>query len=116
MARWKTGWLALSLVPVLSGAVAAQEPSPRLQRRVLEALDEEQAAAFAAGAPASEIVLTDGSTLAELLEHAAAEANAPLAFTPLDSCLIVRTAGSEAGALQPGETRAFLARGNLSAQ
>ena len=116
MARWKTGWLALSLVPVLSGAVAAQEPSPRLERRVLEALDEEQAAAFAAGAPASEIVLADGLTLAELLVQAATEAGTPLAFTPLDPCLLVRTAGSAAGALRASETRPFAARGNLGGQ
>ena len=116
MARWKTGWLALVLVPVLSRAVAAQQPSPRLERRVLEALDEEQAAAFAAGVPASEIVLADGLTLDALLVQAAAEASAPLAYTPLDSCLLVRTAGSVAGALRAGETRPFAARGNLSGQ
>jgi hypothetical protein len=116
MARWKTGWLALSLLPFLSGAMAAQQPGPRLERRVLEALDDERAAVFAAGTPASEIVLADGVTLAELLAQAEADASAPLAFTPLDPCLLVRTAGSVEGVLRAGETRSLRVRGNLADQ
>ena len=116
MATPRAAWLAACLVPILCGAGAAQPASPRLERRVLAALDERQAAAFAAGAPASEIVLADGATLAELLAQAAAEIGAPLAYTPLDPCLLVRTAGSAEGGLRGGETRSFFARGNLAAQ
>lgn len=116
MAKRKTGWPALLLMPVLSGAVLAQEPSPRLERRVREALDDEQAAAFAAGTPASEIVLADGQSLAELLDQAAADAGAAMAFTSLDPCLLVRTAGSDEGVLRAGETRSLRVRGNLADQ
>ncbi len=108
--------VAMASLAVLARAAAAQEWSPRLERRVLEALDPWQAEAFAAGAKASEIVLADGRTLEELLVEAAAEVNVPLAYMPVDACQLVRTAGSPAGPLQPGEARPFRARGNLRAQ
>ncbi len=109
-------FVVLTTLAALARTLVAEEWSPRLERRVLEALGPEQREAFAAGAPASEIVLADGQTLEELLVRAAAEGSTPLAYTPFDPCLLVRTAGSAAGALQPGETRAFQAHGNLRPQ
>jgi hypothetical protein len=97
-------------------AGAAQEWSPRLQRRVLEALDRQHEDALAAGAQPSAIVLADGSTLQDLLAQAAAEAGEPLVYVPLDPCQLVRTAGSTAGPLAAGETRAFRVRGGLRSQ
>lgn len=112
----RTTWLALLLAIVLCAAGAAQPPSPGWERRVLAALDARQAAAFAAGAPATEIVLADGRTLAELLAQAAAEVATPMTFTALDPCLLARTVGAAEDALRAGETRSFRVRGNLSAQ
>src|SRR5688500_17589895 len=107
------GLAAGALVP-LAPAVA-EAPGGRIQRQGLAALAPWQAEAFAAGAPASEIVLADGRTLEELLV-AAAENEVPLTFTPLPACTLVRTARSEAGALGAGETRPLRAGGNLRAQ
>ena len=108
----------LALVACLAAVkpLLSDELSPRLERRVRAALDAEQREAFAAGAAASEIVLADGQTLEELLIAAAAEAEQPLAYVALDPCLLVRTAGSAAGALQPGQIRGFRARGSLRPQ
>lgn len=100
-----------------TAAVQAQQTwSPRLERQVLEALDEQQAEAFAAGADPAAITFADGGTLAELIARAAAEAAAPLGYTPLDPCVLVRTARSPAGLLTPSEPRSFLARGRLGSQ
>jgi hypothetical protein len=104
------------LLAVSASGAAAQTWSPRLERRVLEALDLEQAEAFAAGVEPSEIVLADGRTLEELLAQAAAKTSVSLVYTPLDPCLLVRTAGAAGGALTPGAARAFRVRGNLREQ
>src|SRR5688572_12629645 len=85
---------AVALLVVATHPLAAREWS-HLERRVLAALDSWQVEAFAAGAPPSAIVLADGRTLEDLLVEAAAAENAPLAYTPLDPCQLVRTAGSE---------------------
>lgn len=117
--RWRRALWATTLSLGLAGsgvAQTAETPSPRLERRVLQALSPPQAEAFAHDADPAEIVLEDGETLAQLLARAKAEAGVELAFTPLDPCVLVRTAGSTAGALAAGETRAFRARGSLSAQ
>ncbi len=110
-----TAFVIVTLIAT-GAARAGQLWSPRLERRVLEALDARQAEAFAAGAAAAEIRLADGGTLDEFLARTAAEASVALAFTPLDPCLLVRTAGSAAGVMTPGATRAFQARGSLRAQ
>jgi hypothetical protein len=107
---------AILLAASTATATAAQEWSPRLQRRVLEALDRQQEDALAEGAQPSEIVLADGSTLEDLLAQAAEEAAEPLAYTPLDSCQLVRTPGSTAGPVAAGETRTFRVRGSLQSQ
>ena len=57
-----------------------------------------------------------GLTLEELLLKEAADGQQPLAFTALDPCLLVRTAGTTAGTLKLGQARAFRARGSLRGQ
>jgi hypothetical protein len=99
----------------LATAAAGAEWSPRLERRVREALTREQAAAFAAGADPRDVQLADGETLDQLFAAAAAEASRGLAYTPLDPCTLVRTGGA-VPALAAGATRDFLARGNLERQ
>jgi hypothetical protein len=98
------------------GADAPRVWSPRLERRVLEELTPAQVEAFAAGADPASLLLTDGETLEQVFTRAAAEADTPLAYTPLDPCILARTAGSSSGALAAGELRAFRARGDLSNQ
>jgi hypothetical protein len=115
-ARHRITLAALALLAVHGAALRAEPWSPRLQRRAAAALSAEQARSFADGASPANIVLASGGTLAELIERAAAQAAAPLAYTPVDPCLLVRTAGSTAGALAAGATRAFRARGNLGPQ
>jgi hypothetical protein len=107
--------VALGLLAA-SAAVARATTSPRLERQVLEALSPAQARAFAEGADPTTIVLADGSTLDRLLARAVAESGVQLAFTPLDPCVVVRTAGASAGALADGEARAFRAREGLAGQ
>lgn len=101
---------------VSSAARAEGNGNPRLGRRVLEALTAAQAEDFAAGADPAGIRLETGETLAQVLARMAAEARVELAYTPLDPCVVVRTASTATGALAAGETRAFRARGSLRAQ
>jgi hypothetical protein len=108
---------ALASAGVDPGSAAnTVSPSPRAERRVLEALAPAQAEKLLAGAPASSIVFDDGTTLAQLVGLAAADAGVELAFTPVDPCVVVRTAGTARGPLAANEVRAFLARGDLGGQ
>jgi hypothetical protein len=111
-------FVALAGLAVLAsaGAPPAVTASPRLERRVLEALTANQAEAFARGADPTSIVLAGGETLAELLARVVKETAVELSYTPVDPCVLVRTVSSAAGPLAAGETRAFRARGSLSAQ
>jgi hypothetical protein len=99
-----------------ASAMLAETWSPRVERRAAAALGADQVQELVDGAAPADITLASGGTLADLLELAAEEAAAPLAYTPVDPCLLVRTAGSAGGALAPGETRAFRARGGLGPQ
>lgn len=110
------GLIALALLGSASARAAERTWNPRLLRQVLAALTPEQAAAFAAGADASAVLVEDGKTLDQVIAAAVAETSVELAYTPVDPCALVRTAGAAAGALLAGETRAFRARGSLSAQ
>ncbi len=108
-----------TLALALTASATAQAPSgwsPRLERRVWEGLTPAQVEAVARGADPSTVLLADGTSLAEAFARAAAETAAPLAFTPVDPCNLVRTVGTPGGAFGPGERRAFHARGNLGAQ
>jgi hypothetical protein len=107
--------VALALVASAPAPGAETASSPRLVRQVLAALTPEQAEAIAAGADASTILVEDGKTLAQLIAETA-ETSVELAYTPVDPCTIVRTAGAAAGSLLAGETRGFRARGSLSDQ
>lgn len=110
------GWIgAVVMALSAAGALAADSWSPRMQRRVAAALGEREARAFAAGADPSEVVLPSGETLEQLLERAGAETGEQLGYTPVDPCLLVRTAGG-GGRLEPAQTRSFVARGSLVAQ
>jgi hypothetical protein len=116
------------LILVIASTVAFHGPAGRLQavgdppatgrvtRRTLEALTPAQLEAFLGGADAKNIVLDNGDTLARFVGRAAAEAAVGLAYTPVDPCVVLRTAGTTAGQLAAGKIRGFLARGNLGAQ
>src|SRR5687768_6050092 len=111
--RW--GLVAIALL----GSTAAEAEgvwSPRLQRRVVEALTPQQAEAFAQGADPASIVVADGQTLEQVLSEAAAASGVELAYIPADPCPLVRTTSAAAGGLAAGESRGFRARGNLAAQ
>ena len=75
----------------LTSMATAAEWSPRLERRVREALTPAQLADFAAGADPQKIRLDDGRTLDAIFAEAAKEATTALAYTPLDPCLLART-------------------------
>ncbi len=106
--------LALAWLP--NAAIAAPSAgSPRLERRLAAVLDAASAAALARGDDPGAIVLADGRTLAELLAAEAA-GSAPLAFTPIAPCTLVRTAATAAGAFAGNEERSLQARGGLAAQ
>ena len=106
--------MAAVLLCALAAPVTGQGSDARLEQ-VIDALDAQQRAALAAGVHPSEIVL-DTLTLEDVLRQVAAEAPARLTYTPLAACPLVRTAGSVAGVLQAGQTRAFRARVDLASQ
>ena len=90
--------------------------SPRLERLVLPSIDAAAARALAEGVETASIRLADGRALSDAVAAAADDSQVGLAFTPTDPCVLVRTAGSAAGALRSGEKRGFVARGSLTAQ
>ncbi len=114
----RTATLAfLTGLTVVTGAAWSGEAwSPRLERRVLDALDPKQLQQLAEGAEPADVRLDDGRTVAELIAQEAEAAAATLAFTPTDPCVLVRTVASAAGPISAGETRSFMARGGLSPQ
>jgi hypothetical protein len=87
-----------------------------LETRALAAMTPEQAEAYAAGTDPEQIVLQDGATLAELLAALLAGGQG-LVYVPLESCVVLRTVDTPAGALAADESREFFVRGtDLSAQ
>ena len=84
-----------------------------LERKILDALTPEQAAAFFDGTPPEQIVLDGGQTLAAFLARTMA-AGPGLVYVPVDQCRLFATAFQTApvtGPLAADEVREYVARG-----
>jgi hypothetical protein len=116
-ARLRLTAVCWTLLTLAAAAVALEPPpSPRLVRRISAALGPAQTAELLGGRDPLDIVLADGRSLDELLRAEAAEIDTGLLYTPVDPCILVRTAGSLAGRLVADEVRDFQAHGDLLAQ
>lgn len=102
------------LMPTTRTAQAAG--SDLLDEEILDALAPEQVRAFAEGADPRDLILDSGQTLEDLIHHLFTKglAEPELVYHPLQTCVLVRTVDSMAGALQPDATRDFIARGESS--